>query len=211
MIKYYAARAKEYERIYAKPERQEDLQHLRAFLRRAVSGLCVLELACGTGYWTEVIAPAAKPVLATDINEEVLALARSKPIDPQKVAFRQADSYRLPHFSERFTGGLAAFWWSHIPRSRLREFLEQFHGKLAAGARVVFVDNVYVEGSSTPLSRTDAFGNTYQLRKLEDGSTHEVLKNFPSRDELLAAMDGLAVEAQVLCFQYYWILSYAVR
>ena len=211
MVRYYADRAKEYERIYAKPERREDLQQLRDFLEPEFAGLCVLELACGTGYWTEVIAPAAKSVLATDINEEVLAIARSKPFDPQKVVFRQADGYRLPRFLEGFNGGLAAFWWSHVPRARLHRFLQDFHLILSPGARVVFIDNIYVEGSSTPISRTDSFGNTYQLRKLDDGSTHEVLKNFPSSGELLAAMDGLAVEAQVRCLQYYWILSYAVR
>ncbi len=46
------------------------------------------------------------------------------------------------------------------------------------------LDNKYVTGSSTPISRTDAHGNTYQNRPLKDGSTHEVLKNFPSHLQL---------------------------
>ena len=50
---------------------------------------------------------------------------------------------------------------------------------------MVFFDNCYVEGSSTPLSRTDAAGNTYQSRRLDDGSTHEVLKNFPAKKALV--------------------------
>ena len=57
MAGYYASRAQEYERIYHKPERQDDLGTLRAFLERAFAGKHVLELACGTGYWSLAYAP----------------------------------------------------------------------------------------------------------------------------------------------------------
>jgi hypothetical protein len=46
------------------------------------------------------------------------------------------------------------------------------------------LDNRYVEGSSTPVTERDAEGNGYQSRKLADGSTHLVLKNFPTEAEL---------------------------
>ena len=47
---YYAARAAEYERVYAKPERQTDLSRLRAAVAEFARGRRVLEVACGTGY-----------------------------------------------------------------------------------------------------------------------------------------------------------------
>src|SRR5687767_8959260 len=59
---YYAKRASEYERIYDKPERQADLRALEARIRKMVAGRKVLELACGTGYWTDLIAPEAAQV-----------------------------------------------------------------------------------------------------------------------------------------------------
>lgn len=208
MVSYYAERAKEYDRIYDKPERQADLRRLERFVERTFAGADVFELACGTGYWTERLARSASSVLATDINEEVLAIARARPIKPGKVTFERQDAYALPAPSRRFTGGLAAFWWSHVPRAKLRGFLRDLHRLFSPGARVVFIDNMYVEGSSTPISRTDRSGDTYQLRKLADGSTHEVLKNFPSAGELRAAVDGLATDALVECLQYYWVLSY---
>jgi demethylmenaquinone methyltransferase/2-methoxy-6-polyprenyl-1,4-benzoquinol methylase len=210
MADYYAKRAEEYERIYAKPERQEDLRRLREFLERALGGRDVLEIACGTGYWTEVIARSAASVLATDLNEDVLRVARRKLIDPQKVMFRREDAYALPSLEARFTGGLAAFWWSHVPRSRLQSFIAGFHRQFARGAKIVFVDNVYVEGSSTPISRKDPLGDTYQIRKLDDGSTYEVLKNFPTEHELRGAVQGVGNEAQIEFLQYYWTLSYLV-
>src|SRR5262245_51295140 len=78
MAAYYAQRALEYERIYHKPERQADLQELHNLVERTFAGAAVLEVACGTGYWTEVLARSAASVTAVDINEEVLAVARSK-------------------------------------------------------------------------------------------------------------------------------------
>lgn len=207
MVSYYAERACEYERIYQKPERQADLRQLRSFIEGALAGADVLEVACGTGYWTEVVAGRAASVLATDINEEVLAIARTKPLDTRRVRFQRADAY-APSVAQRFNAGLSAFWWSHVPKSRIRAFLRAFHGVLTPGARVVFLDNACVEGSSTPISRTDAEGNTYQVRRLDDGSTHEVLKNFPTESELRAAVEGLALDVQVEFLPYYWTLTY---
>src|SRR5207302_8191007 len=69
---YYAARAAEYERIYEKPERQRDLARLRELIPAYFAGRDVLDVACGTGYWTQWIAPGARRVTAIDINVETL-------------------------------------------------------------------------------------------------------------------------------------------
>jgi demethylmenaquinone methyltransferase/2-methoxy-6-polyprenyl-1,4-benzoquinol methylase len=69
------------------------------------------------------------------------------------------------------------------------------------------MDNRYVQGSSTPISRKDAEGNTYQARRLADGSSHEVLKNFPSARELRAR---LGEEVRYVEYQYYWLASYRI-
>jgi len=211
MAGYYADRAGEYGRIYHKPERQNDLRRLRSFVEDAFRGAHVFEVACGTGYWTEVVARSAACVIATDINQEVLAVARSKALDKEKVTFHQADAYALPPSPRRFSGGLSVFWWSHIPKTRIRAFLQGFHRLLAPGARVVLIDNVYVEGSSTPISRTDEQGDTYQTRRLGDGSTHEVLKNFPTEPELRSAVEGLAEDLSIEFLRYYWMFSYVPR
>ncbi len=210
MVGYYAQRAHEYERIYDKPERQADLEQLRRFVELTFAGADVLEVACGTGYWTEVLARSAGSVVATDINDEVLAVARAKRLDACTVTFHRADAYALPLFGRRFTACLSAFWWSHIPKRQLQPFLRGLHHVLAPGARVVFIDNAYVEGSSTPISRMDEQGDTFQVRRLQDGSTHEVRKNFPTELELRSAVGGLASHVQVERLRYYWILRYAL-
>jgi ubiquinone/menaquinone biosynthesis C-methylase UbiE len=211
MAGYYAERAAEYERIYHKPERQTELKQLRDFVENTFANTDVFELACGTGYWTEILSRTAASVVATDINEKVLAIARSKPIDRHKTTFRMEDAYGLPIFKKSFTSGLSVFWWSHIPKARLHGFLQGFHRIFSPGARIVFIENSYVEGSSTPISHTDEHGDTYQLRRLDDGSTHEVLKNFPTESELRAAVEDLAVDVRIQFLRYYWILSYVQK
>src|SRR5205814_9137070 len=61
------------------------------------------------------------------------------------------DTYRLPIFSQRFNAGLGAFWWSHVPRARLREFLQGFHKAFEPGARVMFMDNLRSEEHTSEL------------------------------------------------------------
>ena len=208
IIDYYSKRASEYERIYGKPERQDDLNTLKEILSNAFKNDHVLEIACGTGYWTQYIAKSAKAILATDYNQEVLDLAIHKKYDFCSVQFAGADAYYLDSISGGYTAGFHGFWWSHIPRSRVKSFLCAFHSRLKVGAKVVMIDNVYVKGSSTPVSRQDSDGNTYQLRSLNDGSEYEVLKNFPSDLELGDSLCGYATDIRIERLHYFWVAEY---
>jgi ubiquinone/menaquinone biosynthesis C-methylase UbiE len=213
---YYARRAAEYEAIYAKPERQADLARLAADVAAAFRGRSVIEIACGTGYWTPHIARHATRVDAFDINEETLAIARTKMVNPAvdaaRVSFALADAYALPVSDPRHDAAFAGHWWSHVAKRDLPRFLHGLHRVLAPGARVVFFDNRYVAGSSTPISRTDPNGDSWQTRALADGSRHEVLKNFPDPAELKAAVQPYAGSAsvEVRLFDYYWWLQYTL-
>jgi SAM-dependent methyltransferase len=206
---YYARRAREYETIYQKPERQADLRTLEAGLPAVFTNRRVLEIACGTGWWTPFGARACTQWLATDANPEVIEIARSKPLPPSKVRFALVDAYSLAELGDaKFDAAFAGFWWSHVPRKQLPDFLRTLHARLAPGSPVVFIDNRYVAGSSTPLSRTDAHGNTYQQRSLADGSTHEVLKNFPARDEVQALLGRQVQALQWTELEFFWVLQY---
>jgi hypothetical protein len=59
MADYYKRRASYYERVYHKPERQADLRAMEAWIRQPFAGRHVLEVACGTGWWTPHAAPTA--------------------------------------------------------------------------------------------------------------------------------------------------------
>jgi demethylmenaquinone methyltransferase/2-methoxy-6-polyprenyl-1,4-benzoquinol methylase len=210
LVEYYSQRAAEYDKVYAKPERQEDLAELHLLLRRLMAGHDVLEIACGTGYWTASIAQVARTILATDASADVLARARARAYPADRVRFRLAQADALDNVPGNFTAGFAGFWWSHVARQELRGFISSFHRRLGADACVVFIDNRYVEGSSTPIAHWDEAGNSYQDRTLDDGRRYRILKNFPSPDELQSTLRGVSDGLEVRLLDYCWCASYKV-
>lgn len=204
---YYAARAAEYDRIYLKPERQADLRQIEQWLPQLLAGHSVLEIACGTGYWTQFYAPRCPRVLALDAARETLDIAQSR-VDSAQVDFIVGDAYDIALPLPRCTAAFAGFWWSHIPRSRIAAFLRGLHAALQPGSTVVFLDNRFVAGSSTPICERDEDGNTWQMRSLDDGSSHRILKNFPSRDELFGIVAPLASNPRWHQWEHYWALEY---
>ena len=208
---YYAKRASEYEQVYDKPERQRELEWLRGRIPAILRGRTVLEVACGTGYWTQFIAPSARRVYACDINEAVLEIAREKPIPAGKASFSRADAVTLEGVPAGCNAAFAGFWWSHVKKSSLTQFVANLAARLEPGAVVAILDNTYAEGSSTPVSRRDAEGNTYQMRKLASGEEYEVLKNFPSSLELAEGVRPVAREAHLESLTYYWLLVFTLK
>ena len=204
LAKYYAERALEYDVIYSKPERQCDIKLLASHLTEQLDNKNVLEVACGTGYWTQFYGPHSNFTTATDYNEEVLSIARGRLDAHDNIRVEQSDAYSLNNIYGDFNAGLAAFWWSHLEKSKIAAFLETFHSKLSPGSRVVMADNIYVEGSSTPVSRTDSEGNSYQLRRLKHGRTYEVLKNFPTEAEFRNLVAPYGKNIQLKKFTYFW-------
>ena len=88
LVKYYKDRAKEYEEIYFKPERLEELKKTEDILKNIFKGKNLIEIACGTGYWTERISLSAKSILATDINNSVLDVTPNKSYPQSNVVFQ---------------------------------------------------------------------------------------------------------------------------
>jgi demethylmenaquinone methyltransferase/2-methoxy-6-polyprenyl-1,4-benzoquinol methylase len=208
---YYSKRAAEYERIYQKPERQRELEWLRGRIPQLFRARTVLEVACGTGYWTQFIARSAARVHACDINESVLEIAREKPLPAGKVNFFKADAISLEGVPGGCDAAFAGFWWSHVKKSDLAHFVRNLSSRLERGSVVGILDNQYAEGSSTAISRRDAEGNTYQMRKLANGEEYEVLKNFPTAQELADALRPVAREAHLEALTYYWLLVFRPR
>jgi ubiquinone/menaquinone biosynthesis C-methylase UbiE len=210
MEEYYAKRAREYEAIYEKPERQRELAWLRRRLPQLYAGRTVLDIACGTGYWTQYIARTARAVHACDINEPVLEIAREKRM-PGAVDFFRADAISLQGVPPGCDAAFAGFWWSHVKKSEIAAFVGNLARALEPGAVVGILDNRFVEGSSTPISRRDAEGNTYQVRTLANGEQHEVVKNFPTGAELAEAVRPIAREAHLEQLAYYWLLVFTLK
>ena len=202
---YYRDRATEYDAVYDKPERQEDLARLRALLPPLVAGRSVLEIAAGTGYWTTALSASAQSVLATDVNDETLAVARTRSYGPGEMRFQVADAYDLGAVPGRFDAIFAGFFWSHVPRADVRRFARALIDRVEPGGVVIFADNRYVEGSNHPITRTMPDGDTFQTRSLSDGRTFEVLKNFPTVAQFTA--DVAPSQVSWTDLTYFWLAT----
>jgi demethylmenaquinone methyltransferase/2-methoxy-6-polyprenyl-1,4-benzoquinol methylase len=93
----------------------------------------------------------------------------------------------------------------------LDKFIEAVNTSILPGSTVVFIDNNFVEGSNHPITNTDIDGNTFQTRKLADGTTHLVLKNFPTESFLRKKIADIVTDLKFINLKYYWILTYKTQ
>jgi trans-aconitate methyltransferase len=183
-IAYYRARAPEYDQVYSE---REDLRELLT----AVDGLPiagdVLELACGTGQWTRVLATRARSLTAVDASPEVLEIARERAGFPN-VRFTQADLFRWQP-PRRYDVVFFAFFLSHVPLSRLSAFWDTVAASLAPNGKAVFVD----EGPAAAVREEVAA----KLRRLADGREYRIEKIFHDPGTLASELAALGWSADV--------------
>lgn len=207
MKEYYQERAPVYDKVYSYPERQDDLRYLEDFVTRQFTGLDVLEIAAGTGYWTQFISREAHSVLATDAVREPLDVLMGRKL-PDTVVANVVDAYSLEGIPHTFSGAFAGLWLSHVPKQKLSKFIAGLHCRLQQGARVTFIDNSAIQCKRLPIIDEDEFGNTYQDRVLESGAIYKVLKNFPTNEELLDLIDATASDPHHIELDNFWLFTY---
>ncbi len=210
MKEYYRLRAREYDGIYQVARREPEIAALKAWLAAAVRGRSILEIAAGTGYWTEVAASVAAAITATDLNPEVLSLAAQRNLGPH-VTLLAADACALPGFAAKFDAGMAMLWWSHVEKQRQAEFLAHFASRLEPGASILMIDQIYAAPFSSPVSREDEWGNLYTVRTLASGARFEIIKNYPTDDQLRSAFAATCEDISVMRTKEFWALSARVR
>ena len=64
-VEYYNARAPEYEQIYYRddPQRRKEIDDESKFIKNLAAGKTVLDLCCGSGYWTHQLSQTADLVV----------------------------------------------------------------------------------------------------------------------------------------------------
>ena len=201
---YYAKRATSYDNIYQKPERVAHVKELHKELPPHFENKKVLDIGCGTGYWTQYISHTASSIMGIDINPEVLALAQAKSY-ACPVQFEVASYKDLHPYSKGFSAAFAGFVFSHIPKQEARTFIHSVLNLLPPGSVFVILDNLFVTGSNSPISRTDEQGNTYQIRSLPSGEEFEIMKNFPTEEKLLSTIASDSVNWEYKSFKYFWL------
>lgn len=205
MLTYYRARAPLMQYAGLSPEVQRVLASYAAYVSDRLADREVLEVACGTGFWTQKVAERARSVVATDAAPEMLSIARSRQYERANVELVLDDAYSLAGVRDGFDGGFHFQWISHVPRARQHQFLALFHAKLSPEALVVFGDNKD-QGNDA-----DSDGNLYQERTLPDGSRHRVIKNWLQRDELRILLQPYASVLEFGEFERDWFVCYRLR
>ena len=197
-IAYYRARAGEYDEVFD-PARAEPTHPLgtdgpvAGALRSLAEGRDVLELACGTGYWSKILVETAASLTAVDAAEEMLEIHSEQVPDPRVRRIR-ADVLNLVP-DRRYGVAFFGFWLSHVPDSALPGFLDVVDRALEPGGTVAFVDTSAgersheepVEGMPAPAVR----------RRLRDGREFRIVKVFRSPEMLAAALAACGFDSQV--------------
>jgi 2-polyprenyl-3-methyl-5-hydroxy-6-metoxy-1,4-benzoquinol methylase len=194
-IRYYRARALEYDEWWERLGRydrgsednarwfSERTEVLAAFDRLDLRG-DVLELAPGTGIWTERLARTARSVTAVDASEEMIAINRERMGEAAAtVSYVQADLFAWEP-TRRFDAAVFCFWISHVPREGLDAFLQTVSDALETGGRVFFVDGKRQPTSTAIDHDLPEPGSEVMTRRLNDGRAYRIVKNFWPSEEL---------------------------
>jgi 2-polyprenyl-3-methyl-5-hydroxy-6-metoxy-1,4-benzoquinol methylase len=187
-ISYYRNRATEYDATA-----YGDVNAARERIARIVTELDprghVLEIACGTGMWTEALARVADSVVALDAAPEAIAIARTRVTG--NVRFEVADVFAWD-CAERFDTVFFSAWLSHVPQGRFDDFWTGLRDRLAPAGRVIFLDE-HVDASPKEAYVADGVVE----RTLGDGRTFRIVKHFIDPDGLRRRLAGLGWDAHV--------------
>jgi ubiquinone/menaquinone biosynthesis C-methylase UbiE len=192
---YYAARAPEYDDWYLRrgryshgPAADEAWSAELAQASRWLAGLPwrgeIVELAAGTGWWSEVL--AQKGVLSMyDAAPEPLALARRRLAGLDLSATLEVrDAWAEP--DRQVDGLFCGFWLSHVPRTRLPEFLAVCRRWLRSGGNFAFIDSRRDPASGA--ADHPAPADDLSLRRLNDGREFVIPKVYYQPAELEHAL-----------------------
>lgn len=213
IVKYYAEIIPDYERLagYHDPESEKIREEMKKRWQDALKDQDVLEIACGTGYWTETIAQVAKKLTATDINENMLAVAKERLHTYSNVILVRTDVYTLEKVEGPFTAAFAHWWWSHIPKGKIRPFLKTLHSRLITGAPVLFSDHLpdYCDAGFKISYNKDE--DRIEERIMKNGTKHYIIKNLLTEEEACAYLSGIADNIQYTAYTNHWELFYRVK
>ena len=103
----------------------------------------VLELAAGTGIFSELLAPHAESLTLVDASPEVLERNRAR-IGAKNAEFVVADLFAWDP-PRRYDTVVFTFWISHVPQERFAKFWGLVERALSPNGRVFFADGTHLQ------------------------------------------------------------------
>ena len=129
----------------------------------------------------------------------------------ERVTFSQIDAYHLNVLKEQFNAGCANFWFSHVPKAKVDDFIRNFNNKLGTGAIVFMADNMYVPGIGGEFVSKPGEEDTYKIRQLSNGEKSEVIKNYYNENQLKSISVNYADDLHINIGKCFWWLWYMVK
>ncbi len=206
-IEYYRARAAEYDEWWYRQGRYdrgadlnktwfEESQQVRDALHALPQCDHVLELASGTGIWTQELIKIGKQVTALDASAEVIAINQAK-LQSDKVTYIQADLFEW-EADKQYDMIFFSFWLSHVPPEKLKPFLDKVSTMLKPDGHLFMLDSRRIPESTAVNHHIPDEGTTME-RKLNDGRTFQIVKIFyePQNLESTFLASGIQAKAHV--------------
>lgn len=220
-IAYYRARAPEYD-AWANREGEFDRGHhndawhaerqvLAAALRRFWPSGNVLEIAGGTGQWTQQLMRYSPLITVLDAAPEALEENRRRTVrHTTLIEYHQGDvfSWEPP---ERYDVVFFSYWLSHVPPGRFEEFWLKVERCLTPGGRVFLIDNLPSEAAEEldPEARDDDGESV--LRRAPDGKLYRVWKVLWEPEELSNVLLDLGWSLDVASTGRYFLWAQGSR
>ncbi len=213
-VAYYRARAGEYDEWFRRDGRYDRGPEANALWVEEISQVSealaafhptgdVLELAAGTGWWTERLAQHAATLTAVDAAPEVLAINRAK-LGDAPVRYLQADLFEWQP-DRQYDVVFFSFWLSHVPPHRFDAFWGLVRASLKPNGRVFFLDARYEETSTAADHRLEGEDATTTRRRLNDGREFQIVKVFYRPDDLAARLARIGWEVTVQATANYFL------
>ncbi|RZM21621.1 MAG: class I SAM-dependent methyltransferase [Pedobacter sp.] len=216
---YYQLRAKEYDQWWYRQGRYDRGSNANAIwfeeahqVKIALSQFSleghILELASGTGIWTETLTEKAISITAVDASPEMISINQAK-VRSAKVQYLVADLFEWEP-AQSYDAVFFSFWLSHVPRERLDTFLHKVNACLRPGGKLFFLDGLRQETSTANDHQLPLEDSQIMSRKLNDGQSFSIIKVFYSADELQKAFEaaGLLITIHQTPTYFYYGLGF---
>ena len=166
----------------------------------------VLELACGTGLWTQHLVRLAQSVTAVDASHEVIAINRKR-TGAASVRYIEANIFDWQPDTQ-YDVVFFSFWLSHVPPERFAEFWELVQSCLVPGGQVFLIDGLYNEASTAIDHRLQGKEAVTIKRRLNDGSEYQLVKVFYQPETLAAQLRELGWRVTVKATPHFFFYGY---
>jgi trans-aconitate methyltransferase len=169
----------------------------------------VLELACGTGLFTRLIAPRVARLTAVDASTEVIEINRAR-VGADNVDYVQADLFAWRP-ARRYDAIFFSFWLSHVPDQRFAAFWELVASALAPGGAAYLIDSAFDPTSTAKDHVLTGRETGIVTRKLNDGREFRIVKVFYQPAELAAKLEPLGWKSHLVQTPRYFIYGEVTR